>query len=271
MNTIGSYNSTGDMMRSYFNTANAASAKSAQRIASGKRINSAADDPAGLAVGQSMNAQLTGIDMASRNTQDAMSMVRTADGVLGNVSDITVRMTELATQAGNGTLDASQRAALQEEFSQLSQEIDRIGQSSNFNGNKLFDGSTYSMQVGENSGDSRQVTMGIISTKALGLDKVDLTSAKGAGKALDAIKSASGNVSSQRGALGAMENGMQSVFNNLTNRGENLTASVARIMDTDIAKEAMNMARTNVLSQASTAMMGQANNLMAYNATQMLR
>lgn len=271
MNTIGSYSSVNDMMMNYFNAANAATAKSVERISSGKRINSAADDPAGLAVGEKMNAQLTGISRASQNAQDAISFVRTADGVLGDVSKITNRMTELATQAGNGILTDDQRSAIQDEFNQLSQDINRIGKSTNFNGNKLFDGSTYTMQVGEGAGDTREITMGELSTEALGLDNVNLMSAEGAGKALDAIKKASENISSQRGTLGAMENGLEHTFNNLTNRHENLTESVARIMDADIAKEAMNWAKSNVLTQASMAMMGQARNLMQYNVTQLLR
>lgn len=271
MNTIGSYSGINQMMQNYFNASNAATAKSIARISSGYRINSAADDPAGMAVSQKMNAQLTGIDRASQNTQDAINMVRAADGVLGNVSDITRRMTDLATQAGNGTLNKEQRSALQDEYNQLSKEIDRIGKSANFNGNKLFDGSTYTMQVGENAGDTRKVEMGVISAEALGLDQVDLTSVEGAGKALESIKKASSNVSSQRGNMGAMENGMQHVYNNLANRYENLSESVARIADADIAKEMMSFAKSNVLSQTSMAMMGQMRNMMQYNVTQLLR
>lgn len=271
MNTIGAYNGVGQMMQNYFNAANATTARSIARISSGYRINSAADDPAGLAVREKMNAQLTGIDRASQNTQDAISMVRTADGVMGNVSEITRRMTDLATEAGNGTLDDAQRSALQDEYNQLSKEIDRIGKSSNFNGNQLFDGSTYTMQVGENAGDTRQVEMKELSAKALGLDQVDLTSSEGAGKALESIKKATESISSQRGKLGAMENGMQHVYNNLSNRYENLSESVARIADADIAKEMMNYAKSNVLSQTSMAMMGQMRNMMQYNVTQLLR
>lgn len=271
MNTIGAYSSMNDMMSNYFNAANAVTSRSLQRISSGMRINSAADDPAGLAVGMKMNTELTGLGRASENTQDALSFVRTADDILGNVSTITNRMTELATQAGDGVYNADQRTAMQDEYNQLAKEIDRIGKSSNFNGNKLFDGSTYTMQTGENAGDSRKITMGELSATALGLDGVDLTSTDGASKALESIKKASDNISSQRGTLGAMENGLQHTYNNLTNRYENLYESVARIMDADIAKEMMNFAKSNVLTQTSMAMMGQARNMMQYNVTQLLR
>lgn len=271
MNTIGSYSSVNDMMSNYFNAANAVTTRSLERISSGRRINSAADDPAGLGVGMKMNAELTGLGRASQNTQDALSFVRTADDILGNVSTITKRMTELATQAGNGIYNDEQRAAMQDEYGQLAKEINRIGKTSNFNGNKLFDGSTYTMQVGESAGDTKKITMGELSTAALGLDDVDLTSTEGASKALEAIKKASDNVSSQRGTLGAMENGLQHTYNNLTNRYENLSESVARIMDADIAKEMMSFVKSNVLSQTSMAMMGQVKNMMQYNVTQLLR
>lgn len=271
MNSIGAYRSNGNMMRNYFNAANAMTSRSIRNIASGYRINSAADDAAGLAISEQMNAQLTGLGRAGQNTQDAISMVRTADGILGNVSEITLRMKDLAVEAGNGILSKEQRASIQDEYNQLAQEIDRIGQASNFNGNKLFDGSTYTMQVGEGAGETREITMGEISAKALGLDQVNLMSVDGASKANDAIRAASDNVSSQRSALGAMENGMQHVFNNLNNRYENLTASVARIMDSDIAKEMMNHTKSSVLSQTSMAMMGQMRNMMEYNVLQLLR
>lgn len=271
MNTIGGYSSTNDMMTNYFNAANAVTARSMERISSGQRINSAADDPAGLAVGEKMNAQLTGIARASQNTQDAISLVRTADSVLGDVSTITKRMTELATQAGNGIYNTEQRSAMQEEFNQLSQEINRIGKSANFNGNKLFDGSTYTMQVGENAGDTREVKLGELSTEALGLDGIDLTSQEGASKALEAIKKADSGISSQRGSLGAMENGMQHAYNNMVTTYENLSESVSRIMGADMAKEMMNFAKSNVLSQTSMAMMGQMRNMMQYNVTQLLK
>lgn len=269
MNTI-SNSGISQLMNRYFSAANAATAKAIRNISSGKRINSAADDPAGLAIGQKMNAQITGISTASRNVQDAVSMVRTADGVLGNVSDITNRMNELAVQAGNGILNEEQRGALQQEYNQLAQEIDRIGRSTNFNGKQLFDGSTYTMQVGERNGDVLDIKMGQMSASALGLDKVDLMSAEGAGKAIDLIKNASKEITAQRGTLGAAENGLQSTFNNLTNRELNLTESLSKIMDADIAKEFMNFSISNTLSQVSMAMMGNARNMMQYNVMQLL-
>lgn len=126
---ISSNMNVGQMMTRYFDAANAATAKTMQQIASGSRINSAADDAAGLAIGERMNSRITGISMASRNTQDAVSMARVAEGALGNVSEMTNRMSELAVQAGNGTLGSAERAALQAEYDQLSQEINRVGQS----------------------------------------------------------------------------------------------------------------------------------------------
>lgn len=260
----------GQMMTRYFDAANATTAKTMQQIASGNRINSAADDAAGLAIGERMNSRITGISMASRNTQDAVSMARVAEGALGNVSEMTNRMSELAVQAGNGTLGSAERAALQAEYDQLSQEINRVGQSTTFNGNKLFDGSNYTMQIGADSGDTLQMKMGTLSADALGLSGVDLTSQEGAGNALEAIKKASETVSSQRGSLGAVENRLQSTFNNLTNTELNLTDSLSKIMDTDIAKQSINMGVSNAMSQVSLAMMGNARNMMEYNVTQLL-
>lgn len=263
-------NNVSQTMQRYFDSANALTAKSIEKIASGKKINSAADDAAGLAIGEKMNAALTGMDAASRNAQDAISMVRTADGAMGQVSDIMNRMNELAVTAGNGILSADQRQSLQDEFSQLSQEVDRIGKSTSFNGNKLFDGATYTMQVGANTGDTMDIKMGQISSNALGLDSIDLTSQSGAANALKSIKDASSSVSQQRGKMGAAENGLKNTYNNLTESSYNLTDSLSRVMDTDIAKESMKMSISNVLSQTSMAMASNAGNMMSYNVMNML-
>ncbi len=258
-------------MQRYFQAANAASAKSIRNIASGYRVNTAADDAAGLAIGQKMYAQITGLQAASQNTQDAISMVRVADGALGNVHDVLNRMNELASRASNGTFSDEERGALQAEYDQLSDEINRIGQASNFNGNPLFDGSSYTMQIGESAGDTMDISLNELSTKNLGLDKTNLMSAQSAMQASTALRSATNTVSSQRSRLGAAENRLQSTYNTLAINDMNMQQSMSRIMDADIGKEILNRNISDVLSQASIAMMRNSSSLMQYSALQLLR
>ena len=257
-------------MRRMLSGAQKMQAMQIRRIASGYRINSAGDDASGLAIGKRINAQLTGLSTASMNAQDAISYIQTAEGAMDQVHSITNRMTELATRASNGLLSSTERNMIQAEYKQLSSEIDRIGQSTDFNGLKPFDGSSQQMQVGATAGEQITVEAGKLSAASLGLDKVDLSSLSGAQSALDRISSATDRVSSQRANLGATENSLASTINALDNTNENLQAGLSRIMDADIAKESTNRSISMALNATSIAMMKNAQQMMAYNAVSML-
>ncbi len=271
MNSISRNGGVNGLMQRYFQAANAASAKSIRNIASGYRINTAADDAAGLAIGQKMYAQITGLQAASQNTQDAISMTRVADGALGNVHDILNRMDSLALRASNGTFGDDERSAMQAEYDQLAGELNRIGKSSNFNGNPLFDGSTYTMQIGDAADDTMDISLNELSMKNLGLDKTSLMSAESAMQASTALRNATNAISTQRSRLGAAENRLQSTYNTLGINDINMQQSVSRIMDADIGKEILNRNISDVLSQASIAMMKNSSYLMQYSALQLLR
>ncbi|MCI8650550.1 MAG: flagellin [Anaerotruncus sp.] len=258
------------MMARTFSASNQMMARQIRNIASGYRINSAADDASGLAISKKLNALITGLDTASLNAQDTISMLQTAEGALDQVSSITNRMTELATRAGNGILSATERGMIQQEYDQLASEIDRIGQSSTFNGIKLFDGNSHQMQIGATSKDTMKVEMGELSAKSLGLDKVDLTTQAGAGNALDSIRNAIQSVSSQRSTIGAAENGVQHAINTNENASLNLQESFSRIADTDIAKAATNRSISQTLNATSIAMLKNSMYMMQYNAVSML-
>lgn len=189
---------------------------------------------------------------------------------MDQVHSITNRMTELATRASNGLLSSTERNMIQAEYKQLSSEIDRIGQSTDFNGLKPFDGSSQQMQIGATAGEQITVEAGKLSAASLGLDKVDLSSLSGAQSALDRISSATDRVSSQRANLGATENSLASTINALDNTNENLQAGLSRIMDADIAKESTNRSISMALNATSIAMMKNAQQMMAYNAVSML-
>lgn len=262
--------SISQMMTRYLNNSTAATQKSLKILSSGYRVNSAKDDASGLAVYQKMLSQKTGISTASNNVQDTMSMIRTADGVMGGLHSMTNRMKELATKAGNGLLGTEERKSIQNEYNQLLKEVDRSTKSTTFNGNKLFDGSTYKMQIGDSSEDSMDLEMKETSSSTLGLDSVDLTTAEGARSAIDTIDNAINQISSQRGELGAAENGLTHTFNSLTNNELNIAESMSRIMDADIGKESINKSISTIMNKTSLAMMKNAQNIMSYNAMQLL-
>lgn len=262
--------SISQMMTRYFNASTAATQKSMKVLSSGYKINSAKDDAAGMAIYQKMRSQTSGISAASNNVQDTMSMIRTADGVMGGLHSMTNRMKELATKASNGLLGAEERQSLQSEYNQLLKEVDRSTKSATFNGNKLFDGSTYTMQVGDKSSDTMDLEMKETNSNTLGLDTVDLTTADGARAGLDVINSAINQISSQRGEIGAAENGLEYTFNSLTNYESNITEAMSRIMDADIGKASINQSLSTIMNKTSLAMMKNAQNMLSYNAMQLL-
>jgi flagellin len=229
-------------------------AKSMERLSSGYRINRAADDAAGLAISEKLRGQIRGLSQAQRNSQDAVSLVQTAEGSLNEVHSMLQRVRELAVQNQNGTLSTSDKAAIKAEAAQLQSEIDRIGNSADFNGIKLLDGTggTISFQVGANDGDVITVDTAAL-TSEVGTIDVDGTDA------ISAIDAAIENVSTLRGKFGAVQNRLEHTLNNLATYQENLMASESRIRDVDMASEMVEFSKNQILQQAGTSMLAQAN------------
>ena len=243
---------------------------SMQRLSSGLRINSAADDAAGLAISQRMNAQVRGMNVAIRNANDGISLAQTADGALSSVSDSLQRMRELAVQSRNSTNSDSDKESLNLEFGQLSSEIGRVLAGTTFNGKAILGGNagTLTFQVGANvtTNDSIDITTSDLTADAA------ITTVTGAsiGSAADAtaiatvitnIDAAIDKVNSQRAVFGASQNRFNSVVSNLKTSVENQSAAASRITDADFAAETANMSRAQILQQAGTAMVAQANSL----------
>jgi flagellin len=228
--------------------------KSMERLSSGYRINRAADDAAGLAISEKLRGQIRGLGQAQRNAQDGVSLVQTAEGSLNEVHSMLQRVRELAVQYSNGTLSTSDKAAITAEAAQLQSEIERIGTTTNFNGIKLLDGSasTVSFQVGANDNDTITVTTASLGGKVSGID----VSAAGA---ISAIDSAIQNVSTLRSTFGAVQNRLEHTLNNIGTYQENLTASESRIRDVDMASEMVEFSKGQILQQAGTSMLAQAN------------
>jgi flagellin len=231
--------------------------KSMARLSSGYRINSASDDAAGLGISESMRAQIRGLAQAQRNTQDGISMVQTAEGNLDEVHSMLQRVRELAVQYKNGSLDTTARTAIQNEVNQLSSEISRIGTSAQFNGISLLNGaSTISFQVGAQDGQE------------IGVSLVDLASKVGTSFAslsttgttdISEIDTAIANVSSARADFGSVQNRLEHSLAVSASYQENLTAAESRIRDVDMADEMVALTKNQILSQAGTAMLSQAN------------
>jgi flagellin len=243
------------------NTTDGAMSKSLEKLSSGLRINRAADDAAGLAISEGLRSQIGGLKVAVRNAQDGISVVQTAEGALTETHSILQRMRDLAVQAANdGALSNTDKAKADEEFQALKSELDDIASKTTFNGTKLLDG-TYTaktFQVGSNAGETLSVTVADMDAAALGASGA-IGTAAGASAAINAIGSAIATVSTERAKLGAVQNRLEHKINNLNATVENLTASESRIRDTDMAQEMVSFTRSQILSQAGTAMLAQAN------------
>lgn len=246
---------------------NSALNKNLEKLSSGYRINRAGDDAAGLAISEKMRAQVAGLESAQKNAEDGVSLVQTAEGALTEVHSMLNRMMTLAVQASNGTYSSENRAEMQKEITALNAEINRISDSSNFNGTKLFGGNaatkatTVALHVGE-TGDSFNkitVTLAAMNKTALTLQSLAVTSASGAAAAISTINTAIDKVSSMRSDFGALQNRLEHTINNLGVQNENITAAEARIRDVDMAKEMMQYTKNNILIQASQSMLAQAN------------
>ena len=241
-----------------------ASGKSMEKLSSGLRINRAGDDAAGLAISEKMRAQVRGLNQASRNAQDGISLIQTAEGALNETHSILQRMRELAVQSTNDTNVKVDRDNLQKEVKELQGEINRIASQTEFNTKKLLDGKASGMvfQIGANSGQVMKLTIGAMDTSALGVKDIDIGSANNASKItgmIDTINTAINKVSTERAKLGANQNRLEHTIANLDNASENLQAAESRIRDVDMAKEMMNFSKNNILSQAAQAMLAQAN------------
>lgn len=273
--------------------------KAMMRLSSGLRINSAADDAAGLAISERMRGQIRGLEQAARNTQDGISLIQTAEGALNETHSILQRMRELAVQAANDTNSPEDRKALQEELNQLTSEINRIGNTTEFNTRKLLNGgegdlSNIILQTGANKGQECSVGIKDMRSEALKISgdtadgivtskdgtvtakytkiknvtndtssdsqyALDISSHENASSAIKILDDAINNVSSQRASLGASENMLEHRISYLENTSENLTAAESRIRDADMAKEIMNLSRHSILQQVAQAMLAQAN------------
>ncbi len=232
------------------------------RLSSGLRIATAADDAAGLAISERMRAQIRSLSAASRNAQDGISLVQTAEGALNEVSNILGRMRELGVQAANGTLSSADRSTIDTEVSALIGEVERIADTASFNGVSLLNAAAVSnIQVGINSGETIMVNLVDTQTGALGIDDVtiDMTSAAGASTSLALIDTAIGTVNSTRGSMGAAQNRLQSAFASILNNRENLSAAESRIRDVDVASETAELTKNTIMQQAATSVLQQAN------------
>lgn len=235
--------------------------KALEKLSSGYRINRAGDDASGLAISEKMKAQIKGLDQASLNSQDGVSVVQTTEGALTEVHNMLNRMVELATRAANGINSTTNRASLQNEVDQLLEEIDRIASSTDFNGLKpLSAAGTLTLQIGDTADSFNQLTVTLTDMHANqlnGVNSVDLES--DAAGAISTIKAAIDTVSSVRAYYGAIQNRLEYTINNLDTTSENIQAANSRIRDTDMAKMMMEYTKTNVLVQSAQAMLAQAN------------
>ena len=247
-----------------------------EKLASGSRINYAKDDAAGQAISTRLTAEVQGLAMASRNASDGQSLIDTADGALAESHNLLLRMRELAVQSANGTMATADRAALDAEVGQLVSEVERIAQNTTWAGNNLLEGNSFTFQVGTANSTASKITIGVDDTRAIALGLVTDGDADGdfdagevravgvatqatAQSAIDTIDTAIGKVSAARAELGAYSNRLSSTMANLDQIAVNLASSNGRIQDTDFAAETSNLAKNQILQQAATAMLAQAN------------
>ncbi|MEY9979965.1 flagellin Hag [Lysinibacillus sp. RC79] len=259
---------------------NTQSAKNLEKLSSGYKINRAGDDAAGLAISEKMRAQIKGLDMATKNSQDSISLIQTAEGALNETHAILQRMRELAVQSRNDTNENTDRTFLQDEVKQLKEEINRIANTTEFNEKKLLNGDlkgaavtpstggttpgkngSLTFQIGANQGQTMNLGIGTMTVSALdgGLNAASIGTGNAASASIKLIDNAIKKVSTQRSALGAVQNRLEHTINNLGAASENLTAAESRIRDTDMAAEMMAFTKNNILTQAAQSMLAQAN------------
>ena len=240
-----------------------------QQLSTGSRINSAKDDAAGLAIGESMTSQIRGLNQAVRNANDGINMMQTAEGAMVEQSNMLQRMSELATQAANGTYSSAQRGYLQTEFSALSTQIGSIASQTTWNGRQLLDGTDnngvnatsgqFDFQVGQASGQIISVTISAMTVSGLGISGLDISTASGASSAIATLADALDKINNQRATIGAGINQLTYAADNLTNISSNVSAARSYIMDTDYAQASTQLSKTQIIQQAATAILAQAN------------
>ena len=253
--------------------ANNAQGKSMEKLSSGLRINKAGDDAAGLSISEKMRSQVRGLDQAGRNAQDGISMIQTAEGALNETHSILQRMRELAVQSSNDTNVTEDRKALDDEYQALALEVDRISDETEFNKQKLWDGSTAAVdfQIGANKDQTISYTFSNADFATIaGAGAGDLTDKANSQTAIDTLDKAIGSVSTLRSGMGAVQNRLEYAINNLSTASENLTAAESRIRNVDMAKEISEQTKQSILAQASQAMLAQANQ-QPQNVLQLLR
>ena len=232
--------------------------KSTEKLSSGYKINRAGDDAAGLSISEKMRSQIRGLNKASSNAQDGISLIQVAEGALNETHSILQRMNELATQAANDTNTSVDRTAIKNEMDQL---INRIQSTTQFNTMNLLDGSFSSknLQVGALSGQTIKISVTKMSASNIGVSGLSVSSNVKAGEAMSKIQLAIQSVSSQRSKLGAIQNRLEHTINNLNTTSENTSAAESRIRDTDMASEMVEYSKNNILQQAGQSMLAQAN------------
>jgi flagellin len=236
--------------------------RSLERLSSGLRINSAADDAAGLAIADRLRADVRIAIQAIRNASDGVSAIAIGEKALGEVGNVLTRLSELASQSASGTVSNSQRSALQEEFTALVSEIDRISNVTEFNGVKLLSGgTTVALQVGLDGSSNSRISFSTVdgTSSGIGLNSVAISTAEAAQSALGSLSSAIATVAGRRGTLGSVESRLNTAIANLRVARENFAAAESRIRDADVAEESANLTRTTILQQAGVAILAQAN------------
>lgn len=266
--------------RNYMRNNNEDLEKTMERLSSGKRINNASDDAAGLSIATRMTSQISGMDIATRNAEDGISLIQTAESAMGSIADILQRMRELAVQADNGTYNDDDKTSIQEEITQLVNEIQHIADTTNFNGIKLLNTSqTISLHMSDAANDTLSFNLYNLQSSALefgdgtttlNLEDIDVTSStgtlnvsalsdSGAQDAILVIDGVLNNVTSYRANLGAMQNRLNFAIDNLAVASQNTTAAKSRIEDADMAAETSEMSRAKIINQSAIAMLTQAN------------
>ena len=238
-------------------------ARNTEKLSSGFRVNRSADDAAGLAISEKMRSQILGLNMASRNVQDAISLVQIAEGGLQTDHNLLHRMRELAIQAASDTNQRTDRQTLNTEVQQLVQEIDQISETTEFNGMPVLDGSLANdplvIQAGANEGQTVEIAIGAVNAESLGVSNVDVQERESASNSLGSIDNAINDLSMERARLGAMQNRLEFRRDNLNIQAENAAAAESRIRDADMAQMMTAATRDNILARASMSMLAQAN------------
>ena len=240
---------------------NRAQAKSSEKLSSGYKINRAGDDAAGLTISEKMRSQVRGLNKASDNAQDGISLIQVAEGALNETHSILQRMNELATRAANDTNTTADRTAIQQEINQLASEITRISSTTQFNTMNLIDGNftSKSLQVGALNGQVIGISISNMSASGIGVNELLVSTFSAAGRAMSSVQKAISSVSAMRSKLGALQNRLEHTIANLDNISENTQSAESRIRDTDMAEEMVEYSKNNILARAGQSMLAQAN------------